>query len=164
MSYTDNTYCLIGIFDREGNRRADVDLRNQEFYSNLEGCFARNIREDTYFYTGDKIMRVDVVQDPEGRWINRNFRTSPLEEVRETENGGLEIVTMRSVYRFEPADIKSPVYQDDAELIELYLCDTNSQFAAGYYYDEEKQPQTLVWLCAPWNVPGLCYGLPRRGA
>lgn len=144
MGYTEKVYRIIGIYDREGNRRADVDHRHKEFYSNLEGCLAQNIREDTYFFTGEKIMRVDVVQDPEGRWINRNFKTSPLEELRELDDGSLEIVTMRSVYRFEPAEIKPPVYQDDADLIELYLCDTNSQFAAGFYYDEEKQPHPLI--------------------
>lgn len=144
MRYIDNTYRLVGIFDREGHCRADVDPRHREFYSNLEGCLVRNIREDTYFYTGDKIMRIDVVQDPNGNYINRNFKTSPLEDIRELDDGVLEIVTMRSVYRFESAEIKPPIYQDDAELIELYLCDENSQFAAGYYYDDEKQPHTLI--------------------
>ena len=167
MSYTDNTYRLASIFDRAGNRRADVDHRHQEFYSNLEGCIAQNIREDTNFFTGDKIMRVDVVQDPNGNPINRNFKTSPLEELRELNDGGLEIVTMRSVYRFEPAELKPPVYQDDTDLIELYLCDTNSQFGAGYYYDEEKQPHPLygsvhlgtfqdsVMVCLA-EEPGIC--------
>lgn len=144
MSYTEKVYRIVGIFDRQGNRRADVDPRHKEFYSNLEGCHARNIREDTYFYSGDKIIRIDVIQDPNGNWINRNFKTSPLEEIRELDDGGLEIVTRRSVYRFVPAEIKPPIYQDDAELIELYLCDENSQFAAGYYYDGEKQPHTLI--------------------
>ena len=143
-AYTEKIYRLVDILDREGNSRAETDVRHREFYQSLRGCIARNIREDTGLFTGDKIMRVDVVQDPAGRWINRNFKTSPLEELRELEAGGLEIVTMRSVYRFEPGELTPPVYQDAADLIELYLCDENWQFAAGFYYDSEKQPHPLV--------------------
>lgn len=143
-NYAEKTYRLTTILDRQGNRRSESDPKRKKFYRSLEGCIARNIREGTYLFSDEKIMRIDIIQDPDGNWINRNFHTSPVEEIRDLENGGLEIVTMRSVYRFEPAEIKPPVYQDDAELIELYLCDTNSQFAAGYYYDAEKQPHPLI--------------------
>lgn len=141
--YSEKTYRLVSILDRNGNRQADVDPRRREFYSNLEGCIAQNIREGTYLFSSEKIMRIDIIQDPDGNWTNRNFRTSPVKEVRELEDGGLEIITMRSVYRFEPAEPKAPIYQDDAELIELYLCDQNYQFAAGFYYDADKQPHQL---------------------
>ena len=133
-NYTDKIYRLVDILDREGNSRAETDIRHREFYRDLMGCIARNIREDTSFRTGHKIMRVDVVQDPTGQWINRNFKTSPLEELRELEGGGLEIVTARSTYRFAPGELTPPVYQDTADLIELYLCDENWLFAAGVFY------------------------------
>lgn len=141
--YAEKTYRLTAIFDRQGNRRSRSDPKRKEFYRSLEGCIAQNIREGTYLFSDEKIMRIDIIQDPDGNWINRNFHTSPMEEIRELENGGLEIITMRSVYRFEPAEPRAPVYQDDAELIELYLCDQNYQFAAGYYYDADKQPHQL---------------------
>lgn len=167
MNYTEKTYRLVSILDKDGNRKAETSHRHQEFYRSLEGCIARNIRESTSFYHDGTFARVDVVQDPEGKWINRNFRTSELKEIRELENGGLEMITENSVYTFEPAEINPPVYQDDADLIELYLCDTNSQFAAGFYYDEEKQPHRLygsvhlgtfqdsVMVCLA-EEPGIC--------
>lgn len=142
-SYSKKTYRLTAILDRQGNRRSESDPKHREFYRSLEGCIAQNIREGTYLFSAEKIMRVDIIQEPDGNWINRNFHTSPVEEVREIEDGGLEITTMRSVYRFEPAEPKAPVYQDDAELIELYLCEQNYQFAAGFYYDANKQPHQL---------------------
>ena len=108
-AYTDKIYRLVDILDREGNSRAETDVRHREFYQSLRGCIARNIREDITFRSGSRIVRVDVIQDPDGRWINRNFKTSPLEELRELEAGGLEIVTMRSVYRFEPGELTPPV-------------------------------------------------------
>lgn len=143
-NYIDKTYRLVDILDRQGNRRVETDHRHQDFYKSLIGCIVQNIRESTSYRTIDRIMRIDVVQDPSGEWINRNFKTSPLREVKEMEDGGLKIVTMNSVYVFEPAELKAPVYQDEADLIELYLCDTNSQFAAGFFYDENKQPHPLV--------------------
>lgn len=143
-NYTDKIYRLVEILDREGNSRAETDIRHREFYHNLMGCIARNIWEDTSFRTGDKIMRVDVVQDPAGQWINRNFKTSPLEELRELADGGLEIVTARSIYRFAPGELTPPVYQDAVNLIELYLCAENWLFATGFYYDSEKKPHPLV--------------------
>ena len=143
-AYTEKIYRLVDVLDREGNSRAEADPRHREFYQSLRGCIVRNIREDITFRSGSRIVRVDVIQNPAGRWINRNFKTSPLEELRELEDGGLEIVTMRSVYRFEPGELTPPVYQDAADLIELYLCDENWQFAAGFYYDSEKQPHPLV--------------------
>ena len=143
-NYSEKTYRLTAILDHQGNRRSEWDPKRSEFYRSLEGCLAQNIREGTYLLSDEKIMRIDIIQDPDGNWINRNFHTSPVEKICETENGGLEIITMRSVYRFELAEPKAPVYQDDAELIELYLCDQNYQFAAGYYYDADKQPHPLT--------------------
>lgn len=142
--YTDKIYRLVDILDRDGNSRAETDIRHREFYRDLMGCIVRNIREDTSFRTSHKIMRVDVVQDSKGHWINRNFKTSPLEELRELADGGLEIVTARSIYRFAPGELTPLVYQDAADLIELYLCDENWQFATGFYYDSEKKPHPLV--------------------
>lgn len=141
--YAEKTYRLTAILDRQGSRRSESDSKRKEFYRSLEGCIAQNIREGTYLFSGEKIMRIDIIQDPDGNWINRNFYTSPVEKICETEDGGLEITTVRSVYRFEPAEPKAPVYQDDAELIELYLCDQNYQFSAGFYYDADKQPHQL---------------------
>ena len=147
--YSDKIYRLVEILDREGNSRAETDIRHREFYQGLVDCIAGNIRKDTSFRTGLKIMRVDVVQDPTGRWINRNFKTSPQEELRELADGGLEIVTARSIYRFAPGELTPPVYQDAADLIELYLCDENWQFATGFYYDSEKSP-FLWWAPSIW--------------
>ena len=50
VNYTEQSYQIVSIFDRNGNRRAEVDIRNKEFYRNLEGCVAQNIRKDTSFY------------------------------------------------------------------------------------------------------------------
>ena len=144
-NYKEKTYRLVSILDREGNRRADVEPRHADFYRNLEGCIARNIREDTSFYRDGTFARVDVIQDPCGRWINHNFKTSPLEEIRELDDGGLELITMRSVYRFEPAEMVPPVYQDAANLIELYMTVDNYQFCNGYFYDDNKEPHQLSY-------------------
>lgn len=144
MNYTDKTYRLVSILDKDGNRKAETSHRYSDFYRSLEGCIARNIRECTSFYVDGKIARVDVVQDSSGRLINRNFRTSPLEEIRELEDGGLKIITENSVYTFEPADLKPPVYQDETDLIELYMTDVNVQFCNGFIYDEIKVPHQLT--------------------
>lgn len=143
QNYNNNTYRLVAILDRQGNRRAETDLRRKEFYSKLEDCIARNIRKDTSLYVEGEIVRVDVVQDPFGKWINRNFRTSPLEKIREQDDGSLEVVTQRSVYRFEPAQMIPPVYLDEADVIEMYLNNDNAQFCNGFYYDAEKYPHQL---------------------
>ena len=143
-NFNDKTYRLVDVLDGQGNRRAETDHRYQDFYKSLVGCIAQNIRESICFYSGARIMRIDIVQDPAGIWINRNFKTSPLREIKEKEDGGLEIVTMNSVYIFAPAALKEPVYQDEANIIELYLCDSNSQFAAGFFYDENKHTHPLV--------------------
>lgn len=141
--YKHNTYRLTDVLDYLGNHRAEADSPHKEFYQDMIGCIAQNIREDTYFYTGDPIMRMDFVQDQNGRWINLPLRTSPVKEVRELENGRLEIITMNSIYQFSPAELAPPVYQDEAELIELFLTTSGYQFAAGFYYDAQKQPHPL---------------------
>ena len=88
---------------------------------------------------------MDVIQDPNGNWSNRNFRTSPVEEIRELSEGGLEIITRRSVYRFEQATLKPLVFLDEALLVELYMTVDNYQFCNGYFYDSEKQPHQLTY-------------------
>ena len=146
QNYNNNTYRLVAILDRQGNRRAETDLRRKEFYSKLEGCIARNIRKDTSLYIEGEIVRVDVVQDPFGKWINRNFRTSPVDEIREQDDGSLEIVTKRSIYRFELEEMIPPVYLDEADVIEMYLNNDNAQFCNGFYYDYEKYPHQLGYV------------------
>lgn len=144
-NYIDKTYRLVDVLDRKGNRRVETDLRNQDFYKGIIGCIVQNIRESTSFYHDGTFARVDLVQDSSGKWINRNFRTSPVEEIRELEDGRLEIITENSVYRFEPAELQPPVYLDEAEVIELYLDNNNAQFCNGYYYDQDKQPHQLTY-------------------
>lgn len=144
MSNTEKIYRIIGIFDREGNRRSETSHRHQDFYRSLEGCIARNIRKSTSFYRDGEFARVEVVQDPSGKWINRNFKTSELKEIRELENGGLEMITENSVYSFEPAELKPPVYLDEANLVELYMTVVNVQFCNGFIYDENKVPHQLT--------------------
>jgi len=46
---------------------------------------------------------------------------------------------------FEPTTLKEPVFQDEAELIELYLSTgSHDMFCTGYYYDADKNPHELV--------------------
>ena len=141
--YAERTYRLTDVLDHQGNSRTGKDQYRQAFYNSILGCVAQNIREDTYFYTGDRIARFDFVQDEEGRWINRGMRTSPLTEIRELADGGLAVVTRNSIYCFTPAELTPPVYRDDKNLIELYLTDVGYQFAAGFFYDQAGKPHPL---------------------
>ena len=114
----DKAYRLVNVLDHEGNAK----VGSRDLYLWLIGCVGTHMRKGTEYDGGKFSVRVDFVQRADGQWINHNLCTSPVLDIRE-ENGCLLIVTMNSVYVFEPAYIKPPVYRHEAELIELYLSD-----------------------------------------
>lgn len=136
----DAAYRLLDVTDLEGKSKAD----SKELYRERIGCIATGIRKSTYYSHDDVlILRMFFIQDAEGRWINRALRTSPVAEIRE-QGKTLEIHTQNSIYVLELTEMPVPEYQDEAELIELYLNDEDTRFCKGFYYDADKKPHELA--------------------
>lgn len=136
---TDAAYRLLDVTDLKGKSKAD----SKELYRERVGCIATGIRKSTYYSHDDVlILRMFFIQDAEGRWINRALRTSPVTEIRE-RGEILEIQTQNSVYILELTEMPVTEYQDEAELIELYLNDEDTRFCKGFYYDADKKPHEL---------------------
>lgn len=135
----DAAYWLLDVRDLEGKSKAD----SKELYRKRVGCVATGIRKSSYYSHDDVLcLRMFFIQDAEGCWINRALRTSPVTEIRE-QGETLEIHTQNSVYVLEQTKMPLPEYQDEAELIELYLNDEDTRFCKGFYYDAEKKPHEL---------------------
>lgn len=135
------TYRLTAITDREGNDKS----QSNSLYRNRINCIATNFQYDEQpCYEGMYRMTMDFVENAVGQSCNRGLHTSPVYEVVETADG-MAIYTHYSVYLFEEADIKEPIFQDEANLIELYLADNDGYyFEKGYLYDEKKVIHTLA--------------------
>lgn len=125
-------YRLIAVTDRDGNDKTYSD----ELYSCVAGCVARDLRYDERTsYGGLYRMYLNFVQDETGTWINRTIHTSPVCEVKETEDG-IAIYTNNSVYRFKKAALMNTPVCSEKNVIELYLSiEENYHFAKGFYCD-----------------------------
>lgn len=133
-------YRLVDVRDHRGISKAT----QSDLYSERVGCVSKDIQMGYPHQDGRSRLRIEFIQDSGGNWINRRLHTSPVNDIRES-NGGFEVITENSVYVFEPAELKEPEYQDEAEVIELYLTtDAHYLFCTGIYYDAEKKPHELV--------------------
>lgn len=133
-------YKLVAVTDREGNDKT----HSQPLYADAEGFIAVNLRYDEKSnYNGFQRMHLDFVQDEEGRWVNRGIHTSPVYEVKTTDNG-IAIHTHNSVYVLEKAELKETPICTDKNTIELYLSmDEHYHFGKGFYWDEAGTPHEL---------------------
>ncbi len=136
----DAIYQLISVTDKAGKNKA-VD---GSFYEERINCIATNFHYDDCpshgrFYR----LHMDFVQKENGDWVKRHLHTSTVREVEENEFG-LIIYTSYSIYTFKKAVLKEAVYQDAANLIELYMSmEDDFYFGKGFYYDKNKQPHEL---------------------
>lgn len=131
-------YRLVDVRDHEGKSKVE----SRDLYIERVGCITKKILKGRPHEDGRFYMHIAFERDGAGNWTNLALRTSPVSDIKES-NGVVEIHTENSIYVFEPAELTEPEYQDDAELIELYLCDEGDQFCAGFYYDAEKKPHKL---------------------
>ena len=136
-------YKLVAVTDKNGTDK----VNSRSLYKERINCLATNLRYDEKIFkdkTTETILCVDFIQDEEGKWINRHLNTSPVYKVVEVENG-IDICTLNSIYTFIEAEMIPPVYQDEANLIELYLSrERDDRFIKGFYYDEDKVPHELA--------------------
>ena len=125
-------YRLVGVTDREGKDKS----RSCELYSSVAGCIATSLRYDGKEEVPTR-MRLDFVQDEAGMWINRSIHTSAVESIQGTD-GGLNIYTRNSVYRFVKAEMKKNPVCGEANILELYMSsEERFDFAKGFYCDSE---------------------------
>lgn len=129
------TYRLIAITDRAGNDKS----QSKDLYRNRINCIATHFHYDEQpCYEGLYRLNMDFVENANGQPCDRGLHTSPVYEVVETADG-MAIYTHYSIYIFQEATVKEPVFQDEANLIELYLADDNDYyFEKGYFYDDKK--------------------------
>lgn len=127
------TYRLIAVTDRQGNDKS----QSKALYQNRINGIATNFHYDEQpVYEGLYRLNMDFVENAFGQPCERGLHTSPVYEVVETTDG-MAVYTHYSVYIFQEATVQEPVFQGEANLIELYLADDNEYyFEKGYLYDE----------------------------
>lgn len=138
MAELDRTifYRLTDVQDHAGNSK----VKTRELYMNRVNCIATNVQTEVRgIYT---VAHMDFVYDKNNVPIHRHLRTSPLAELQ-VNGDSMQIRTWNSVYVLERVEPPKVIYQDAADLIELYLNSEEYNFAAGYYYDTEKKPHKL---------------------
>ena len=138
MSELDRTlfYRLTNVQDHEGNSK----VKTREMYMSRIHCIATNTQTEVRgIHT---VVHMDFVYDKNNVPINRHLRTSPITELTVNQDH-LTIRTWNSLYILQRVEPPEVTYQDAADLIELYLTDEGYNFAAGYYYDREKNPHKL---------------------
>lgn len=133
-------YKLVAITDHDGRDKSHTHY----FYEERLNCIATYLEYRSKPSHGEYYqMRMVCVQDENGTWICRPLRTSTVWKVEETEKG-INIHTSNTIYVLEETTLKEPVYQDEANLIELYLgMEEQHNFAKGFYYNEEKKTEEL---------------------
>lgn len=135
-------YRLVAVKTRQGDDKKDP------LYLERLNCVANRLyydEEPVYGHEHLYRMRMHFVENENGQPINRDIHTSVVLDVKETDHGVLKIFTWNSVYILEKAELKEIIYQDAAELIELYLSlEEEYHFARGFYYDKHKKPHELV--------------------
>ena len=136
----EQAYRLVAVTDK--NERDKV--HSHVFYEDRFNCVAVNFHYDDFPSHGDKYcMNMKFIQTEDGLWCKRGLHTSTVWEVKETENG-VKLITSNSIYVFEKAELNEVTYQDEANLIELYMSlEDDDYFGKGFYYDTEKKPHEL---------------------
>lgn len=133
-------YQLVVVTNPDGSAKTE----RLDFYSLYLNNIAVNLhydREPTFW--GYYRLWLEFVQDSNGKWLNRSLHTSIVYKVEETDSC-VKIHTNNSIYHLQKAKIQEPVFQEDAELIELYLSlQEHSYFCKGFYYDENSNPHEL---------------------
>ena len=143
MNEREKSYRLTAIHDRHEKRGEELYPQRKAFFDNLVGCTARYIRQSADAYNGSPTAKIDLLQGPDGKCIHGSIEINLLEDVRELENGDLEIVTTDCVCCFEPVVAAQDLYPEDGAMIELYLCNDHIQFDSGLYVDDHGSPHVL---------------------
>lgn len=155
--YKGNTYKLIDVLDY--NLVSKVE--DEPMYKGIVNYTTKCIRERNF--GNDKFaVRIEFAFNTRGEWTNKNIRTSMVSQIVEKDNL-FKIYTANSIYVFEPAEKPVPVYQDAAELIELYINDEMNCFCKGFYYDENKQPEELFSMTHLGMVVDSCLICTKEG-
>ncbi len=140
--YKGKNYKLIDIL----NYNLVSKVESKPMYKGIINCTTKSFRERNFGnnHSGeDKFaIRIDFAFNARGEWTNKNIRTSMVSQIIETDNL-LKIYTANSIYIFETTEKPVPVYQDSAQLIELFINDEMNRFCKGFYYDENKEPHML---------------------
>lgn len=138
----EQAYRLVAVKTKQGSDK------KEPLYLERLNCIANRLyydEEPVYGHEHLYRMRMQFVENENGQPIRRSIHTSVVLDVKETDHGGLKIYTWNSVYILEKAELKEIVYQDAADLIELYLSlEEEYYFARGFYYDKDKKPHELV--------------------
>lgn len=136
----DQAYQLIKVMNSDGT----VKTERQDFYNYYMGCRAICLHFDSQpVYEGKHRLWLYFVQNEDGGWIQRNLHTSIVYKIVETKDG-VEIHTHNSIYCLQKTILKEVEYQDEAELLELYLSmDDEDNFCKGFYYDNSKKAYEL---------------------
>lgn len=131
---------LIAVTDKNGNDK----VHTRELYEERINCIANNFHYEEHPYYDDKYrLHMEFIQNENGLWCKKGLHTSTIWGVKETDTG-IIIVTRNSIYVFEKAELKEVPYQDESNLIELYMSLEDSfYFGKGFFYDVEKKPHEL---------------------
>ena len=153
-TFLHRTYRLTDVLDKAGQSK----VQSRALYRERVGCLAQNLR--LCDYGGADVVRMIFVQDPNGNWINRTLRTSPVESV--TEDSLLTITTENSVYLLEPAPDPVRDYGTGENLLELFLSDEGDRFCRGVWYDGEGLPHDLACLVHAGMFVDSCLITPEE--
>lgn len=144
MKYGENLFSFSQAYQIVSVTNHDGTEKKEAFYENYVHTVATRLRYDR-FPTHDDCyrMRMDIVQDKEGKWAFHSLHTSTVQKVEKIEQG-IKIYTRNSIYTLhETALIQE--YLDEANLIELYFNLSEPLFfCRGIYYDDEKRPHELT--------------------
>ena len=137
----DQAYQLTKVTNADGLAKTS----RLDFYNYYMGCRAVRLHFDAQpTYENKHRFWMHFVQDENGNWIQRNLHTSIVYKIIETDVE-LEVHTHNSIYHLVKTELKETEYQDEAELIELYLSmDDEDNFCKGFYYDSDKRVYELL--------------------
>lgn len=136
----DQAYQLVKVTNADGSTKTS----RPDFYNYYMGCRAVRLHFDSQPAFEDKYrLWLHFVQDKNGRWIHRTLHTSIVYKIMETD-AGIEVHTHNSIYYLVKTELKEAEYQDEAELVELYLSlDDEENFCKGFFYDSSKEAHEL---------------------
>lgn len=147
-SYLDNKFVqideneafkLISVTDHKGYPKEEEN----EIYQIVTGAIANQFR---YYNSsnGGKKLELVFVQDPEGRLMNYDFITSTIIDTKKVNEMRMKIKTKNSIYHFERAQLpKENFFNDESNLIDLYLSNLSDKYIKGYYYSPNKNHYPL---------------------
>lgn len=134
--YEGKVYQLQDVLDLHGTSKVD------DLYMNRIGCRTTDIKKQVVEPDGSYVMRMNFTQDHNGYPTKKSLRTSIVSQIVDKDDM-IEVWTQNSIYLFKEAEMATTKFLDEANIIELYLCDEGYQFCAGFYYDENKRPHEL---------------------